>query len=54
MYSMNWDRRFIPKKSKAVPSNYDEMVNLQGAAAGVYFAKIKVGDAVVSKRVIIR
>jgi hypothetical protein len=32
----------------------DELVNLQGVAAGVYLTKIKVGDAVVSKRVMIR
>lgn len=32
----------------------DETVNLQGVAAGIYLAKIKVGDVVVSKRVWIR
>ncbi len=42
------------KEVEGCTGECDEMVNLQGAAAGVYFAKIKVGDAVVSKRVIIR
>ncbi|MFN8396228.1 MAG: PKD domain-containing protein [Bacteroidia bacterium] len=32
----------------------EQVVNLRGTAAGVYFAKIQVGDVTISKRVIVR
>lgn len=32
----------------------EEVVNLRGTAAGIYFAKIRVGDVTIAKRVVIR